>query len=70
VLRVPVGTVVTDLETGETLADLDRDGARAVVARGGSGGLGNLHYKSSVNRAPRQFTRGAEGERRRLKLEL
>jgi GTP-binding protein len=70
VLRVPVGTVVTDLETGETLADLDRDGARAPLARGGTGGLGNLHFKSSVNRAPRQFTRGAAGEHRRLKLEL
>jgi GTP-binding protein len=69
-LRVPVGTVVSDLAGGEAVADLDRDGARALVARGGAGGLGNLHFKSSVNRAPRQFTRGAEGERRRLKLEL
>jgi GTP-binding protein len=69
-LRVPVGTVVSHLETGEAIADLDRDGARARVARGGAGGLGNLHYKTSVNRAPRQFTRGAEGEHRRLKLEL
>ena len=69
-LRVPVGTVVSDLEEGATMADLDRDGSRALVAQGGAGGLGNLHYKSSVNRAPRQFTRGAEGERRRLKLEL
>jgi len=69
-LRVPVGTVVSDLETGETIADLDRDGARARIARGGASGLGNLHFKSSVNRAPRQFTRGAEGEHRRLKLEL
>ncbi|MGH8634916.1 MAG: Obg family GTPase CgtA [Burkholderiales bacterium] len=70
VLRVPVGTVVSDLETGEAIADLDRDGTRVPVARGGAGGLGNLHFKSSVNRAPRQFTRGAEGEHRRLKLEL
>ena len=69
-LRVPVGTVVSDLDGGATVADLDRDGSRALVARGGAGGLGNLHYKSSVNRAPRQFTRGEEGERRRLKLEL
>jgi GTP-binding protein len=69
-LRVPVGTIVSDLETGETIADLDRDGARALLARGGAGGLGNLHFKSSTNRAPRQFTRGAAGERRRLKLEL
>jgi GTPase len=69
-LRVPVGTVVSDLESGDAIADLDRDGSRALVAQGGAGGLGNLHYKSSVNRAPRQFTRGTEGERRRLKLEL
>ena len=70
VLRVPVGTVFTDLESGETIADLDRDGARALLAQGGAGGLGNLHFKSSVNRGPRQFTRGTAGERRRLKLEL
>jgi GTP-binding protein len=69
-LRVPVGTVVSDAETGETLADLARDGERALLARGGKGGLGNLHFKSSVNRAPRQFTRGEPGESRRLKLEL
>jgi GTP-binding protein len=69
-LRVPVGTVVSDLESGEQVADLDRDGSRALLAAGGSGGLGNLHFKSSINRAPRQFTRGTEGEHRRLKLEL
>src|SRR5262245_32917092 len=69
-LRVPVGTVVSELEGGELVADLDRDGSRALVARGGAGGLGNLHFKSSVNRAPRQFTRGGDGERRHLKLEL
>ncbi len=70
VLRIPVGTVVTDAETGEALADLAADGARAEVARGGKGGLGNLHFKSSTHRAPRQFTRGEPGERRRLHLEL
>jgi GTP-binding protein len=70
VLRVPVGTVVSDLETGETVADLERDGSRALLAAGGAGGLGNLHFKSSVNRAPRQFTRGGPGGHRRLKLEL
>jgi GTP-binding protein len=69
-LRVPVGTVVSDLETGAAIADLDQDGARALLAQGGAGGLGNLHFKSSVNRAPRQFTRGTAGARRRLKLEL
>ena len=70
VLRVPVGTVVSDQETGEVVADLAGDGSRALLAAGGAGGLGNLHFKSSVNRAPRQFTRGAPGEKRRLKLEL
>jgi GTP-binding protein len=70
VLRVPVGTVVGDAETGETLADLSRHGQRAVVARGGRGGLGNLHFKSSTNRAPRQSTPGEPGEKRRLHLEL
>jgi GTPase len=70
VLRVPVGTVVTDADTGEHLADLAAHGQQAVVARGGKGGLGNLHFKSSTNRAPRQFTPGEEGEKRRLHLEL
>jgi GTP-binding protein len=70
VLRVPVGTVVTDAGTGECLADLAAHDQRAEVARGGKGGLGNLHFKSSTNRAPRQFTPGEEGEQRMLRLEL
>ena len=70
VLRVPVGTVITDAETGEPVADLAADGQRALLAKGGQGGLGNLHFKSSTNRAPRQSTPGGAGERRRLKLEL
>lgn len=70
VLRVPVGTVILDDATGELIADLDHDGNRALLAAGGGGGLGNLHFKSSTNRAPRQFTRGAPGEHRRIKLEL
>jgi GTP-binding protein len=70
VLRMPVGTVITDAETGEPIADLDHDGARALVAKGGKGGLGNLHFKSSVNRAPRQTTPGEKGVQRRLHLEL
>ena len=69
-LRVPVGTVIRDDETHELVADLAKDGGRALLARGGGGGLGNLHFKSSVNRAPRQFTRGEPGESRRLSLEL
>jgi GTP-binding protein len=70
VLRVPVGTVIADAESGELVADLATDGARALIARGGEGGLGNLHFKSSTNRAPRQATPGQAGEQRRLKLEL
>ena len=69
-LRVPVGTIITDANTGEVIADLARDGQRELVARGGKGGLGNLHFKSSTNRAPRQKTPGEEGEHRELKLEL
>ena len=53
VLRVPVGTVVTDADSGEYVADLATHGARAVLAQGGKGGLGNIHVKSSINRAPR-----------------
>jgi GTPase len=69
-LRMPVGTVIRDADDGALVADLTRDGARALVARGGQGGLGNVHFKSSVNRAPRQFTRGEPGESRKLALEL
>jgi GTP-binding protein len=70
VLRVPVGTTVTDADTAEPIADLTVHDQRALLAKGGAGGLGNLHFKSSTNRAPRQFTRGGEGEKRRLRLEL
>lgn len=69
-LRVPVGTVFTDIESGEVLADLDLDGKRALIAKGGQGGLGNIHFKSSTNRAPRQCTPGTPGEQRELRLEL
>ena len=69
-LFVPVGTTLTDIDSGEVIADLDADGKRAIIARGGQGGLGNLHFKSSTNRAPRQCTPGEEGERRNLRLEL
>jgi len=69
-LRFPVGTVITDLETGVRVADFSRDGQRALLAKGGSGGLGNIHFKSSTNRAPRQCTPGQPGESRRLQLEL
>jgi len=69
-LRVPAGTVIRDEDDGALVADLAQDGARALLARGGQGGLGNVHFKSSVNRAPRQFTRGEPGESRNLALEL
>lgn len=69
-LRVPVGTVFTDIGTDEVVCDLNADGKRALIAKGGDGGLGNLHFKSSTNRAPRQCTPGGEGERRDLRLEL
>ena len=69
-LRMPVGTVIRDAADGAQLADLASDGQRALLAKGGRGGLGNLHFKSSINRAPRQFTRGEPGESRALALEL
>ena len=67
---MPVGTVITDAETGETIADLAAHGQTVQLAKGGQGGLGNLHFKSSTNRAPRQSTPGGEGEHRFLRLEL
>jgi len=69
-LRVPVGTQIIDEDSGELLFDLTRHGERVLVAKGGEGGLGNIHFKSSTNRAPRQCTPGTPGEQRRLKLEL
>jgi GTP-binding protein len=69
-LRLPVGTVVTDEQTGKQVADLTSSGRRALLAKGGVGGLGNLHFKSSTNRAPRQKTPGQPGEHRILRLEL
>lgn len=70
ILRMPVGTVVSDKATGETIADLAEDGQKVLLAKGGANGLGNVHFKSSVNRAPRQFTLGQEGESFELFLEL
>ncbi len=69
-LKVPVGTIITDAKSGEVVADLDTHGQRALLAKGGKGGLGNLHFKSSTNRAPRQCTPGEPGEERELNLEL
>jgi len=70
ILRVPVGTVIREQESGETIADLSKNGEKALLAKGGRGGLGNLNFKSSTNRAPRQFTRGEQGETKNLDLEL
>ena len=70
VLRVPVGTVITDKGTGRVVADLAQDGQQALLAKGGNGGLGNIHFKSSINRAPRQCTKGEPGEEFELYMEL
>ena len=70
VLKVPVGTVVRDIDSGEVIADLDANGSQAIVARGGRGGRGNIHFATSTNRAPRKFETGREGEERHLELEL
>lgn len=70
VLRMPVGTIVTDLQTQEEVAELLQPGQRVVLARGGDGGFGNLHFKSSTNRSPRKKTSGWPGEQRKLQLEL
>ncbi|HEX5304770.1 MAG TPA: GTPase ObgE [Dyella sp.] len=69
-VRVPIGTVVTNVDTDEIIGDLTRHGQRLLVAQGGKGGLGNIHFKSSVNRAPRKSTPGTPGDVRELKLEL
>ena len=70
VLRVPVGTIFNDADTGERLHELLEPDERVLLAKGGDGGFGNLHFKSSTNRAPRQKTPGWPGEARKLKLEL
>lgn len=69
-LRVPVGTVITDKATGQVIADLAGHDQKTLLAKGGAGGLGNIHFKSSTNRAPRQTTNGEEGEQLDLYLEL
>jgi GTP-binding protein len=69
-VRVPVGTIVINVDTDEVIGDLTAHGQRLKVAQGGRGGLGNIHFKSSVNRAPRKFTPGTPGEVRDIKLEM
>ena len=70
VLRMPVGSIVIDADTGERLCELLESGERVLLAKGGDGGFGNLHFKSSTNRSPRQKTPGWPGEARHLRLEL
>src|SRR5205809_4441300 len=70
VLRVPCGTVIRNAETKELVADLVEDGQRAMIARGGRGGLGNVHYATSTRQAPREAQKGEPGEERWLLLEL
>ena len=70
VLRMPVGTVIIDAASDEVIADLDAHDKRVMIAKGGRGGLGNIHFKSSTNRAPRQSTKGEKGDELDLRLEL
>ena len=69
-LKMPVGTIICDAETGEVLYELLHAGEKLMIAKGGEGGYGNLRFKSAINRAPRQKTPGHPGERKSLKLEL
>ena len=70
VITVPLGTLVYDEETGELIGDMTEPDQKLLVAQGGVNGLGNIHFKSSTNRAPRQITKGTEGEDRDLRLEM
>jgi GTP-binding protein len=70
ILRVPVGTIITNFETDQRVAELLTDGERVLIAKGGDGGFGNLRYKSSTNRSPRQKTPGWPGEQFKARLEL
>jgi len=70
VMRMPMGTIIRDAETDEVLAELLVPGEKVLLAKGGDGGFGNLHFKTSTNRAPRQKTPGWPGEQKKLKLEL
>ena len=70
VLRMPMGTVITDVETNQVIAELLVPDEKVLIVKGGDGGFGNLHFKTSTNRAPRQKTPGWPGEHRKLRLEL
>lgn len=69
-LSMPIGTIISNVNTGEIFADLKQHQQKVLLAKGGTGGLGNIHFKSSTNRTPRQFTHGEAGEEFDLKLEL
>jgi GTP-binding protein len=70
VLDVPVGTIIRDAETGEVIADLTEHDEKILLAEGGRGGIGNIHFKSSVNQAPKNFTPGKPGREIEIELEL
>jgi GTPase len=70
VLRMPIGTIISDAETGAVITELLEPGEKFLLAKGGDGGFGNLHFKSSTNRAPRQKTPGGPGDHKKLRLEL
>lgn len=70
VMMVPVGTIISNLDTGERIADLNEHGKRVLIAKGGRGGMGNLNFKTSTNRAPRKKTPGEPGEEFNLHMEL
>ena len=70
IIKVPIGTIVSSLETNQIIVDMDQDKKKHILIRGGSGGLGNIHFKSSTNQTPTKFTRGSKGEQLDCKLEL
>jgi GTP-binding protein len=70
VLRMPMGTIIKDADTDQVIAELLVPDEKVLLAKGGDGGFGNLHFKTSTNRAPRQKTPGWPGEQKKLKLEL
>lgn len=70
IVKVPTGTEVYDLETEQKIGDITNHQQQLIIAQGGKGGLGNMHFKSSVNRAPKRFTSGEQGQQREIKLEL
>ena len=69
-IKVPLGTVISKKQTGEVIADFGENDQKILVAKGGKGGLGNVHFKSSINRTPRQCTQGEPGEEFEIYLEL